>query len=386
MTFRLLAVACWLGGLAASLVGQSGVYIQRFVPGSYLTDNRHRVELRNASRTTQDLTHYLVVTRDYSVRLRAGTRLKPGEALVITQKGSPGGIALDREPDMLVRLYRRKVQGNYVALLRPDLTVVDAFYHSQLPNVPFLPDEGELILSNGRPIRFRVPPENNPVWGYFQFGDDPAVGYARNNGRWGPVPAETGTPPTAGVGFQELSVRFAEESVILKWTATNEAAVRGYIVERGTEPGALAPIGNVLARGENATAANRAYTFYDTDVQPDQRYYYRLKPTGGTLDGYSRILEVETRQVDVPFWLDVFPRETHRAVGVGIRFFTAYTQRVKIRILDERRREVALLYQNLVFAETQNLLKLAQGLPAGVYLVEALTETQRYTATLRILP
>lgn len=86
-------------------------------------------------------------------------------------------------------------------------------------------------------------------------------------------------PPAAPTNLIAYSTS-GGTSITLEWTdnATNET---GYNVERDTDPGFGAPT-TVLNGGPANTT-----TFVDGPLSPDQRFYYRVRPTNGSEDASS---------------------------------------------------------------------------------------------------
>ncbi len=371
-----------LVGLWAWPVLAQPLRITQFVPGDYLSNNRHQVQLTNTSERTIRLEGWLLVTRDYSFRFSPDTRLRPGQRLRLMKEYDPRlkpDIIFRNADDFLIRLYSRKVEGNYAALFDPEGRFVDGFYHSSLKSVPFLPDIDALVLPNGERIPFKLPPENDQRWGYFPFGVDPAVGFEYADGGWRPMAAALDTDIYTSLNVTDISGRFKDELVTLKWQTNFEENLEFLQIERSKDRRQFESLGRVLPRGGANEVTN--YTFYDEAVQKDTVYYYRIRGSGGAV---SKTVEVRTEEVPVEFWLVPYPNTASSAREVGIRFYSAYSQEVKIKLLDERFREVRILYHQLVYAETQNLLKLNLDLAPGQYLLEATTEEQRYFQPLTI--
>jgi hypothetical protein len=363
------------------------VRIQEFAPGNYLAGTIHRVVLQNTTNSPVNLGGYLLVTRDYSLRFPNTVRLRPGGQLRIgnSRRADPSlDLELTQIPDFLVRIYSQRVPGNYVALLTPNGVVLDAFYHSDLSDVPFLPDSGQLILANNTPLPFRLPTETAPVWRYFPFAGDPAVGFERAGNQW----RITAANPNIGSLYPVLSVRdftarYREGVVTLKWRAERMENIRMLVLERSTDQRTYSPV-TELPANPGATEAT-PYVYFDNTATEGETYFYRIR--NRDVPGqvvYSQTLEVEATEVPVEFWLQVYPAQTNRLEDVGIKFYSALTQQVRIELLDERFREVAILYSDPVYAETQNLLRLVPGLPPGFYWVVASTDAQRYVARLRL--
>jgi hypothetical protein len=283
-------------------------------------------------------------------------------------------------------LYSKKVDGNYVVLFNRQQRIVDAMYHSQLPNVPFLPARDTLILQNNRIVPYALPPESSPAWGYYPFGTDPAVGFEQNEqGEWQVIPANPQTQLYPRITFEDLKARYEDGVVTLKWQTRASDELRYIIIERGKDQRSYERVGRVKARKATAGEQMTEYTFYDTDLQQDSTYYYRLRSVDrGGQAAYSKVVEVTIQELPVEFWLKLYPEAARSAKEVSIRFYSAYSQQVKIKLLDRHFREVGILFNNLVYAETQHLLKLTKHLAAGRYLIAAYTEERRYFKTLEV--
>ena len=370
--------------MSAVLQGASAqrLRITQFVPGDYLSNNRHQVQIANVSGRSIALADWLLVTRDYSFRFPKGTRIGAGQRIRLMKSASrqrQPDFTFDNQRDFLIRLYSRKVEGNYAALIRPNGELEHGFYHSSLKAVPFLPDVGQLLLNDGTAIDFKLPPETDSRWGYFPFGVDPAVGFEYAQGEWRPTSALLENNIYANLNISAISGRFKDEMVTLKWQTDFEQNLDNLRIERSADHRTFETIGRVLPRGNARAVTN--YTFYDEDVAKDTVYYYRVRGPGGAV---SKVIEVRTEEIPVEFWIQPYPKSASTARGIGIRFYSAFSQEVKIKLLDTRFREVRILYDQLVYAETQNLLKLNLELPPGNYLLEATTDVQRYFQQLSI--
>lgn len=371
------AAACfWL----APCVYAQTPYVLRFIPGVYLADNKHRIILYNPSSVSRNISGYYLVTRDYSVRLPSGAVIPPGKTYTIGKKNDEKNkldFELSKSPDFLIRLYGKKIEGNYFVFFDPNLRVLDAMYNAQISNVPFLPDSGAFWLRNGKRLTYHIPPAGNRSWGYFPVGDDPAIGFEQIDDKWRVISAD----PTANVypatAFRDMTARFQSGEVRLEWFTEFEDGVKKIEIERSEDKQNFATINLVEGRGVSATF-NR-YLFYDGKVTADKNYSYRLKHVdivGNVI--YSKVVELFTREPIRAFWLDVFPTQTPDARQINVRFFSAFSQQVKIKLVDEKFREIALLFDDLVYAESQNLLRFTEGLPPGRYLLLAFVERKRF--------
>ena len=69
---------------------------------------------------------------------------------------------------------------------------------------------------------------------------------------------------------------------------------------------------------------------------------------------------------------------------LSLRIVSQVDQRVRIRLLDERLADVALLYNDLTVAGRPQLIKVGQGMPPGNYLLLAATESKRFGKSVEI--
>jgi hypothetical protein len=357
------------------------VRVQEFVPGNYLAGSVHRVVLLNTTGRVQNIGGWVLVTRDYSVRLPAGTTIAANGLFRIgnlRRLDNRLNIELSSSPDFLIRVYSPRVLGNYVLLLDARGQPVDGLYNAELPDVPFLPDDDTLIAANGDRIAFSLPPESAPVWAHFPFAGDPAVGFERAGSAWRVIPAN----PTANSLYPKFAVvdffgRYTDDAIELRWTVLQLENVRRLIVERSEDQRTYRPIDTLReALPQNAAIEQQ---LLDTDIRPGQTYYYRLRNDGLPAQlVYSQVVEVQAQAVVLEFWVAVFPKQAQRAQEVGIRYESAFSRNVTLKLLDADFREVGILYSGPVYAEVQNLLRLNATLPPGRYLVVATTDTRRY--------
>jgi len=164
-----------------------------------------------------------------------------------------------------------------------------------------------------------------------------------------------------------------KEAISLNWNTAQEVNTESYDIERSIKAAAFEKIGNVHATG-SATGAE--YTFRDADIAKAGDYLYRLKIKDH--DGsftYSNILKftVEGRKQLIvegnPF--------TDR-----INILVPYSNGTgSFRLLDATGR---LVYSNTVAinGSPSVSLKLQNNLPAGVYILEAVINGEKFTEKL----
>ena len=350
----------------------------RFIPGNYLGDNLHRVELYNPGPDAVRLDDWLLVTRDYVFRFPSGTRLGPDRRLSLAkelQPGRPVDIRLLGHPNFMIKLYSRKVEGNFCALVDARGQLVEGFYVAELAFVPFLPDSGSCYRDNS-PIEacYRLPPEQSPRWRHLPLGYDPAIGFEQAGGQWRLISARSTENLYPTTAFDALTVRYREGAVVVQATTRFEDGLAELILERGESLDALQPIARIATAGTSRQP--QEYLLYDTTARPNRTYYYRLRSAEAPgLATESKIVEVETRVPPVEFRLEVQRDER----GLSLRYSSALTQVVVIKLMGTDWREWAILHEGLVYADTPHLLRLEpRGLPPGRYRIVAATETRRY--------
>lgn len=364
------------------------IRIVKFVPGNYLANNLHEVDLYNAGNQTVNLGNYYLVTRDYTLKFPDGTRLFPGATYRIgkSKQGKPNlNLELSRAPDFFIRFYEKKAEGNFVAVLDANLQPVAAFYHSQRPDPPFLPDSGHFVLSSRRMVAYRLPGPASRLWQYFPLGEDPAVGFEQVQGSWRVTSATQDINLYPTTEFIDFKARYHDEVVTLKWNTSFEERLDEIEVQRSTNGSDFITLARIKAKYGTRQQVT-GYSYPDSRLNKnDSLYYYRLAhldAAGHVIE--SKVVQVLAREVPQPFWLEVYPARTNMVTEVGIRFSSAYSQEVNMLLLDSQGKLVQLLFHGPVYAEVQNLLELKSTLSPGLYYIVATTEEDRHFQRLEI--
>lgn len=352
------------------------VIIRRYSPGAFMSDNEHRVELLNTGKAVADLSDYLLITRDYFVRIPRGTNLGPGQTLTLvkTRDGNQRNVLeLKSTQGFVTRQYSLKVGGNFVVLYEPGMRIQDAFYYSQLKNPPFLPDFVFHTFSNNEFVKISVPAPGNKVWAWYPIGDDPAIAFEQVRGEWKLVSARKATQNPA-LQFGDLTGRYSDGLILLYWSTLFEENARALDIERSMDRKTFQKIGSLPTRGNSRDFVQ--YRFTDPNVTESKTYYYRLKHTDGNgAVQYSRVEEVAAKSVRNEFSAEIIQP---RGDNLTIRFYSAYSQRIHMRILNEKMQVSLNLFDNFVYADAQNLIKLNKSLKPGKYLLVTATDTRRF--------
>lgn len=371
---------CLLTLILAMLCGHlwsQSIFISYFRPGNYLTDEAHRIELSRGSQGSGNLDGYLLVTRDYSVRLPAGTRIPANGTLSIAKSRAASQAAdlyLSETKDFLIRLHLQDREGNYAVLINRNQQVVDAFYHGPSPNVPFLPDRDTCIAFDGTRIPYYLPPENRPVWSYLSTSTGDQLAFARTNGKWVLANAPNETP--APTRYRDLSLRYFDGIVTLKWTTEYEMVTGKHVLERSTDQIEFQELAELPSQGENENF--QYYTFYDKDVAEDRVYYYRIRHS--YLQGqevYSPVRSVQTQAGADELSLELIQVPKGNQTELNLRFRSEYSQEIRIKLFDDRMVEQAILFDGFVYAGNAQLVKVSRPIAPGKYLVLVYTETKR---------
>lgn len=363
--------------IAAFLWGQAmaqSVGVSRYLPGNYLSDNMHRVEFANTGNQAASLEGYVLVTRDYSVRLPAEAKIPPRGKLVMGKKPGQGiNISLSTTPDFLIRFPMLEHVGNYLVLFDPKGKIVDAFYFSPVPNVPFLPDRDTLFTYSREKIPFYIPPENRPVWQYVTSTGEPSKEFVKLNGVW----KHLDTKEKPATEFDQVTLRFKEGILSLRWATRFEDAGFAFVVEKSEDKEKFQAVDTIVSKGNSRDL--QQYAYYEEGLSRGELYYYRIKHVDQAgKEIYSGIREVRAEEGLEEFSMEILPDLSTQAGLVRLRFNSQYSQQVRIKLYDARLAEVAILFDDFVYAGSPALIKIGQQLPPGNYLLLAETETRRF--------
>ncbi|HHG83981.1 MAG TPA: lamin tail domain-containing protein [Bacteroidetes bacterium] len=370
-----------MGIFCGSLKAQN-VLISRYIPGNYLADNRHRVELYNPGPSPVSLEGFLLVTRDYSVRLPASVSLQPRAVFVLAKRQAPGvNLALSETPDFLIRFHLLENEGNYILLFDQNMDPLEAMYFSPLPNVPFLPDRDTLITYSRVKIPYSVPPENRELWSYISIGEDPRNTFVKQDGEWKLSRNRSSLNPSTD--YRALTTRYFDGIVMVKWTTSFEQNCQFHHVERSEDQERFTEVKNLNSQGDSQEFQN--YSYYEKGLEEGKLYYYRIRSE----DIYGNSVYSKIRGVRAEEGLDEFSLEAFVGLKSGngvlnVRFTSLHSQRVRVKLFDENMREVAILFNDYVFAEKPNFLKISRTLSPGKYLILADTETRRFAKQIEI--
>jgi hypothetical protein len=371
MRYLLTGLGIMLWGISFS----QSIFISRIVPGNYLSDNRHRIEFYNPENASQSLEGYLLVTRDYSVRLPAEARVPPKGTYVLAKNRASGvNLSLATTPDFLIRFPLLEHEGNYIVLFDPKGRILEALYYSPVPNVPFLPDRDTLYTYSREKIPYYIPPENRAIWNHFTAGSDPGSFFVKVKGDWR-MSSLRENPATE---YQNVTLRYKEGILSLKWTVTFEKDSRLHIVEKSTDIERFVPVDTLLSQGD--TRDFRQYAYYEEGLEKGSTVYYRIRNVDAAgREIYSRIREVKAEEGQEEFGMEVLQGTASGGGGpLRLRFNSQFSQQVRIKLYDDRLMEIAILFDDFVYAGIPGLLKVGRKLPPGNYLILAETETKRF--------
>lgn len=364
---------CWL-------LAQNPV-ISRFVPGPYNSNQSHRVELFNPQNRPIPLAGYRLITRDYAFEFPNGITLQ-GES--VYSIGKLGGRNLPK-PDLVLNqvkdLHLRGVydqDGNYVVLIDKNGELVDGMYFSPNSQVAFLPDK-VAWQSGGRNISLLVPPESAGVWKgkSVNTGPDPVLCFIHLLGPDTWLPTSISANLTPATQYKRFSARYFKGVVTLRWTTTFEDQAFFHRIERSPDGIDFEMIRKI--RAKDLGPAPQDYEFFDDSLEMGESYYYRI--TNFDLYGFqisTEIQEVKVGGAGGDFFMEVFLGKTGAGQEVNILFSAKRAMRARIKVLDERFREVGLIFDDDIPAEKENLIKLSDSLPPGKYLIVADILSQRF--------
>lgn len=379
-SLRCIALLLLLSPLAA-LQAQE-VYLSRYVSGKHLNRNdvNHRIELFNGSRSqAQDLAGYILVTRQYILRMPQGsaTRLAPLSSLRLGELATRNDLDIEfmGQKDFLVRIPKGNEAGDYAVLFDRNMRIVDAFFFGRSRKVGFLPSQDVLVTYGQEKIAINIPDETDTRWTFLQKIPTSDEAFVKAGGVWQVTNRNRNDVPATE--FRFMQAKYVDGIVTVKWKSLFEQDCFYHYVERAS--------GNedfvVLDKLNGQVNRNQPfdYKFYDNSVRKDARYRYRIRNVdkfGNVL--YSQVVEVLTEENPGGFTMDHFFVTEQAGKDLNVRFSAKETQLVKVKIMDEEFREVAILFYDTIQKDAQNLIKYNEQLPVGKYYLIADTDNRRY--------
>ncbi len=370
----LLALFCvWVSWLTAQ-----NIYLSRVAPGfpGKVDDVVHRIELFNESQAYADISGYYLLTRYYSVRIPPNSFIRPYSPFRMGLVGGSGNelkLILGQLPSYERKNVLRPEEGDFVVLLDDKKTWVDAFYFGPKASVDFLPRSLSLP---GNSETFTLKDENAEVWDFLRNPVDPAVAFVRINQEWRANSRTTNLIPATN--YRAIRIEDYQDGFVkLTWQTLFERDCFFHYVERSLDGKNFRLLSKKEGSRENESP--RSYEFYDTEVDKDRVYFYRITHIdkfGEVI--YSPMAKVRTDSNPSGFSFEIIRGEGGSDPSINVRFASRQNQDIRIKLLDEELRELALLYNDGVEAEKQNLISYRKSLPVGKYFIIVVTESRRY--------
>ncbi|MEN3040190.1 MAG: hypothetical protein ABDH66_01445 [Bacteroidia bacterium] len=356
------------------LVWAQAPEILRFIPGSYREGAIHQVDLYNPTDRPLSLGNWLLVTREYSVRLPYSLTLAPHQRIRIAK--IRGDVRLDRYPDFLIRFPQESQPGAYVALIDDQGHVRRGLYLAPLPQVLFLPDSGVNITRDGRRIPFYLPSETAPVWEYVPWEPDPITGVVRIGGTWRYTVADEEREARlyAPLRFLPLIANYEKGVVHLSWALEVRERCTAYRLERAELGGIWQTI--AVFPCPSLSRAPQRVEYYDLNVREGKSYRYRLV--------YEELpsFRVTSTPADIQCFRQRPPLDMSAQAGY-LRLWVAQSQPLKVRLLDQYFTEVLRIYDGWVNGGVENVFVWdTTRIRAGKWIV-VWTTGKRYWVALR---
>ena len=376
---RLTCVFFWLSWLGCLPLAAQEVYLSRMAPGNpqHQHDVLFRIDLFNESEDFVDLSGYVLITRHFALRLPTNTFIRRYSHLRLGRNDFNGDLdlAFSNLPTWKERKVDTEEEGDFVALLDPSLEMVDGFLYSPRATVNFLPTREWLQTPADDQLRLSIPDESDPRWEYLRNRRDPAMAFVRINGDWRPSSRSRNLWPATQ--FRDLSAKYVDGIATIQWRTLFERDCYFHILERSTDGKNYRPIEQVS--GPVNSEDPFEYTLYDTGVERDRLYYYRVSCTdkfGYTT--YATATKLRTQETPGEFTFDVIRAEIEGGRSFDVRFSSKDQQQVRVKLMDEALREVAVLFYGTVEAERQTLINYQDELANGKYYLIVATEKRRY--------
>lgn len=375
----ILLLFTWLSICPTSLSGQQ-TYISKYVSGQSgkAEDRAHRIELFNESRTlSQDLSGYMLMTRNYVFQFPDQTILRPLQSLRLGYDATGGklDLAYARLETWKKREPIGSQNGDFTILYDQTGEIVDAFYFSLLETVDFLPTSLTWKTSDGSDMFLEAPREDDPIWVHLKASQDPAFSFFRIAGRWQVGSRNKNILPA--VKYRTPKISYEGSSVLLSWTTQEERDCFFHLIERSTDGKNFKEIGIVESIG--SSSQEQTYSYTDTEIEQDRLYYYRIANSdkfGNVV--YATPVKIRSEEGLGLFALEILEGDPSTNHALNLRFSGKEQQQIRIQLMDEELREISVLYYGIIEANKQNLIIYKDPLPLGKYFVIVSTEAKRY--------
>lgn len=355
------------------------LYVSKYQFGNFIKDNNHYVEIFNESSKRVSLQGCLLVTRNYVFRFPDAASIEPFTSLRIAKQVSADkqvDVPMMGVKDFLIRFSTVKDEGDYIVLFDKNRNILDASYFSSMGKARFLPDNGELITAKGEAINFDIPPANNAKWNSLDVQPDPVMALVRINGKWQITSKKKNLLPATEFG--SVQANFVEGIVSVKWQTLFETDCYQHILERSLDGERFVRVAAIPAQ-KNSNKTNE-YLYYDQQIQQEKIYFYRLRNVDKFRNEvYSNVAEIFTSSISEDINIQVVSLPNPKSAAVfSFRFSSRRAQQVRIRLLNERFFEMAVLFDTQVGAKSENLVQYTADLPTGKYYLIAETQDKRY--------
>ncbi|MEM9934787.1 MAG: hypothetical protein AAF824_14265 [Bacteroidota bacterium] len=371
----LLAVGfCWL------IPGQAQeLYISKYVGTGHESDRQHYLEIFNESpQFHKDVSNYLLVTRNYTLRLPANTNIGPMQALRVgyAQSGEKLDVVLHSEQKFfLKREPDPNEEGDFLLLLNKEWEEVDGFYFAPEPGTTFLEKEITFPDWEGAPV-LTIPAVGSTIWNYLRVSPDPTFAFVRISNKWKINSRKNTTNLLPATQYSSMKAFFELGQIILSWKTLYENDCYQHEIEKSRDGTNFRVINSVPAY-VNSVDLN-TYSFQDSMIRSNETYFYRLSNTdkfGKRI--YSEVVRVLASSELSKLSIDLISQSQPDGKSLDVRFNAAQDQEVRIKILDEEFREIDVLYYGTVKADKQHLIKYQDPLPFGKYFLIADTPIDR---------
>ncbi len=363
---------CCLIAAGSLLNAQQGdIFLSRYLPGGPEL-NGTEVSIFNASDRAADLSGYILSSRYWVLEMPAGVRVPGLSSLTFSSDPENGTLHLAGFPQFRKIMDESPEQGDFIALIRGSSgSLIDGLYLSDRAVVGFLPTTQ--TLPNGNQVV--VPRESHPRWAPLQVIPDPVMAYDRNEGVWGANTREGNLFPATRYLF--LQGRPTESgAVLIKWKTEFETNCLFHRIERSEDNVSF----NEIGRWPGFLNSNelRDYQFLDTTVALNRSYFYRIRH----IDRAGKPVTSETIPVKTSkasgFNFSVLKEGSNDVQYLRIRYSSPKAQKVNLKLLDERLRQIEVLSTGSIEPDREYLVTYRKTLAQGVYYLMVETEDGRY--------
>jgi hypothetical protein len=193
--------------------------------------------------------------------------------------------------------------------------------------------------------------------------EDPAIGFEQYLNEWRITSVYPNKKLYSQIQFKNFGARFINHVLNFYLETTTEENLD--FLELQKKQGKT--FQTVMKIEPTNSYKGAIYKFAIAEIPFNQTLYFRIVAHDQFgLKFYSKVIEIETKEKPTDFWFEILPQKPKYAQEISLRFLSSFSQSIKIKLLNEKMQELSTIFDNYIFANQQNLLRIKK-LPRGKY-------------------